>query len=235
MLVARNSGKSKFLKGLAGVDAWRSKRPPSFCQRFSNTWKLSGSVFALSDQSSILRREWRMEDEWDFIITLYTFPHRFFVLIYFEMIGSMFHRIYINTLLTNVNGSMFFSPPQKKTSCFLFSRSARFHGSVWGPIASNSLLKSSPQIRWRDKNGSTVKGTVPDTFTYPSPSSARCFFSKKHPVQWREKLFEEKSGAFRCWWCFSTTWGYWLLLPLLSSLGIEVFFPQSVIEQKGYK
>ena len=95
----------------------------------------------------------------------------------------------------------FLNPP-KKTSCFLFSRSARFHGSVWGPIASNSLLKNSPQIRWRDKNGSTVKGTVPDTFTYPSPSSARCFFSKKHPVQWREKLFEEKSGAFRCWWMF---------------------------------
>ena len=117
----------------------------------------------------------------------------------------------------------FFNPP-KKTSCFLFSRSARFHGSVWGPIASNSLLKNSPQIRWRDKNGLTVKGTVPDTFTYPSPSSARCFFSKKHPVQWREKLFEEKSGAFRSWWCFSTTWGYWLLLPLLSFLGIEFFF-----------
>lgn len=195
MLVARNSGKSKFLKGLAGVDAWRSKRPPSFCQRFSNTWKLSGSVFALSDQSSILRREWRMEDEWDFIITLYTFPHRFFVLIYFEMIGSMFHRIYITTLLTNVNGSMFFSPPKKN---IMFSV-LKICQIPWQRLRPNSLkftAKKFPSNSMERQKRLDCEGYRARHLHLPESVFGPMFFFKKAPSAMTRKVIRRKVRCF---------------------------------------
>ena len=231
VFVARNSGKSKFLKGLAGVDAWRSKRPPSFCQRFSNTWKLSGSVFALSDQSSILRREWRMEDEWDFL--LYKLFHTFSCFnIFWDYSFNVSQNLYYYIILTNMNDSMSFLTP--KTIIMIFSRSARFHGGIWGSIASDSPLKIPLKFNGEAKTARLWR--VP----CQTPSLIRVrlrpdVFFKKHPVQWREKLFKEKSSELLLvllMFFNNRFFGWYWLLPLFSIYQLS-FFANPLLNKKA--